>query len=148
MTKQPTKTPLSLGWPFLLLNFTFFVVLFASADKITNRYKVQSPSTSCLVRSFYLSLPPPSLHPYVDMESTIQFADTPKPKRSHDDLTIGGVVPLRARSRSRGRKSSFEIFKSGEVEDAEDEDAGLRNEGDYKHKQVGKCRLPTWKTVT
>ncbi|KAF2645314.1 potassium transporter [Massarina eburnea CBS 473.64] len=69
------------------------------------------------------------------MEPTIQFTDTPKPKRSHEGMDIGGVVPLRERPRSRGRKSSFEIFKAGEIEDPEDEDAGLRNEGDYKRKQ-------------
>ncbi|KAJ4301462.1 hypothetical protein N0V90_003554 [Kalmusia sp. IMI 367209] len=70
------------------------------------------------------------------MESTIQFADAPRPKRSNEDLDVGGVVPLRVRSRSRGRKSSFEIFKEGALESAEDEDAGLRNENDYKRKQA------------
>ncbi|KAF1955950.1 potassium transporter [Byssothecium circinans] len=78
------------------------------------------------------------------MESTIQFTNAPKPKRSQEDLVIGGVVPLRGRSKSRGKKSSFEIFKAGEVEDAEDEDAGLRNEGDYKRKQVGICLTFQW----
>jgi KUP system potassium uptake protein len=72
------------------------------------------------------------------MESTIQFSDTPKPAQSTGELDIGGVVPLRGRSKSRGRRSSFEIYKAGEEVDAEDEDAGLRNEGDYKRKQVKK----------
>ena len=70
------------------------------------------------------------------MESTVQFADAPRPKRSNEDLDVGGVVPLRARSRTRGRKTSFEIFKEGALESLEDEDAGLRNENDYKRKQV------------
>ncbi|PVI03491.1 potassium transporter [Periconia macrospinosa] len=70
------------------------------------------------------------------MDQTIQFSDTPRPKRSHDAQGIGGVVPLRSRSRSRGGRSSVEIFKSGEIETAEDEDAGLRSERDYKRKQT------------
>jgi len=77
------------------------------------------------------------------MDSTVQFADTPRPKRSsNDDLGIGGVVPLRMRSRSRGRKSSFEIYKESELESVEDEDAGLRNENDYKRRQVRDFQIP------
>lgn len=68
--------------------------------------------------------------------TTIQFADGSPPKRQFKDQDVGGVVPLRVRSHSRGRKSSFEIFKEGAVESAEDEDAGLRNENDYKRRQV------------
>ena len=68
--------------------------------------------------------------------STIQFASDPRPKRQLRDHDIGGVVPIRTRSRSVGRKSSFEIYKEGALESAEDEDAGLRNENDYKRRQV------------
>jgi len=47
---------------------------------------------------------------------------------SHD---IGGVVPLRQRSRTQQADT-----KDLELEDAEDEDAGLRDERDYKKRQV------------
>ncbi|KAJ4351516.1 uncharacterized protein N0V89_006859 [Didymosphaeria variabile] len=70
------------------------------------------------------------------MDTTIQFAGDQPPRRQHRELDVGGVVPLRVRSRSLGRKSSFEIFKEGTVEAAEDEDAGLRNESDYKRRQA------------
>lgn len=73
------------------------------------------------------------------MDTTIQFAGDPRPRRQDRELDIGGVVPLRVRSRSLGRKSSFEIFKEGALGSAEDEDAGLRNESDYKRRQV--CTL-------
>ena len=62
----------------------------------------------------------------------MQFVDTPRPKRSNEDMAIGGVVPIRSRSRSRAQKSSFDLYQSGEIEDAKDEDAGLRNPNDYK----------------
>jgi len=61
-------------------------------------------------------------------------------KSNADDLDVGGVVPLRAKSRSQARKTSFEAYKAGVAEDAEDEDAGLRSERDYKQKQVRKHR--------
>lgn len=70
------------------------------------------------------------------METTIQFAGDTRPRRQDRDVDIGGVVPLRVRSRSLGRKSSFEVFKERAVESAEDEDAGLRNENDFKRRQV------------
>ena len=66
---------------------------------------------------------------------TIQFSDAAHPTRSHDARGIGGVVPLRGRSISRSR-NSLEAFKAGEVENAEDEDAGLRDERDFKRSQV------------
>lgn len=78
--------------------------------------------------------------------STIQFAGDPRPKREIQDQDVGGVVPLRVRSHSRSRKSSFEIFKEGAVEAVEDEDAGLRNENDYKHRQV--CSYPVEQAPT
>lgn len=74
------------------------------------------------------------------MESSIQFADAPRPRKSNEIVDVGGVVPLRVRSHSRGRKSSFDIFKEDAIETAEDEDAGLRNSNDFKHKQVWFCR--------
>ena len=71
------------------------------------------------------------------MDTTIHFADTPvRRTKSNNSNPTGGVYPIRSRSRSRGRKSSFELSKSYQVEDPEDEDAGLRNENDYKRKQV------------
>ena len=69
------------------------------------------------------------------MDTTIQFADQLQPTRStgSQHAYVGGVYPLRSRSRSRGRKSSFE-YKTKEI--LEDEDAGLRDDRDYKSRQV------------
>ncbi|KAF2179469.1 potassium transporter [Zopfia rhizophila CBS 207.26] len=70
------------------------------------------------------------------MESTIHFAETSlRPAKSNNSPSIGGVYPIRSRSRSRGRKSSIETQKIREIEDAEDEDAGLRDVRDYKRRQ-------------
>jgi KUP system potassium uptake protein len=71
------------------------------------------------------------------METSIHFAgDTRRPSAQ----AIGGVVPLRSRSRRRTNSLSV-IDKAAELEDAEDEDAGLRDARDYKQKQVrNKCR--------
>jgi KUP system potassium uptake protein len=82
------------------------------------------------------------------METSIHFAgDTRRPSSQ----AIGGVVPLRRRSRSRHRTNSLNVVdKTAELEDAEDEDAGLRDARDYKQKQVrkssilvGSCTDPT-----
>ena len=71
------------------------------------------------------------------MEPTVHFAGGTRPRKVNvNDLDVGGVVPLRARSQSRGRQTSFEAYKAGLAADAEDEDAGLRSERDFKHKQV------------
>ncbi|KAF2736134.1 potassium transporter [Polyplosphaeria fusca] len=71
------------------------------------------------------------------MESTIQFADsTLKQTKSNRSDSIGGVYPIRYRSRSRGRKGSFEEQKIDALEQAEDEDAGLRSGNDLKRKQI------------
>lgn len=79
------------------------------------------------------------------MESTLQFQTPLRPVTSNHSLSIGGVVPLRPRSRSRGRQGSIDIHKIGEVEYAEDEDAGLRDERDFKRRQVGQaCGLESW----
>jgi KUP system potassium uptake protein len=78
--------------------------------------------------------------------TSIQFAgDALRPTKSrNNDTGIGGVVPLREiRSRSRRRTNSINASKLEELEDAEDEDAGLRSEGDYKKKQVRKFN-PLW----
>lgn len=69
----------------------------------------------------------------------MQFADQASPSvqnhaSSHN--ATGGVVRLRSRSQTRGYKRSIDLAKPGELDDAEDEDAGLRNEADYKHSQV------------
>lgn len=55
------------------------------------------------------------------------------------------MVPLRTRSRSRGHKSSVDVHKIGDVEDAEDEDAGLRDERDFKRRQVNRPDPVTWR---
>lgn len=71
------------------------------------------------------------------MEPSIQFANAELHRtRSGKSQSIGGVVPLRSRSRQRGRKSSVDLPKARELEDGEDEDAGLRDEHDYKRSQV------------
>jgi KUP system potassium uptake protein len=72
------------------------------------------------------------------MESTIQFADEPvrRTKSKENSQPLGGVYPVRSRSRSRGRKGSFDLPKFTEIENAEDEDAGLGDARDYKQKQV------------
>ena len=71
------------------------------------------------------------------METSIQFADTPlRPTKSASTQGVGGVYPLRSRSKSRGRRGSYEEHKAAELGNAEDEDAGLRDDRDYKHKQV------------
>ena len=71
------------------------------------------------------------------MATTIQFAESSTPAdTSSGSQTVGGVYPLRSRSRSRGRRSSYDLQKLSVLENAEDEDAGLRNERDYKQKQV------------
>lgn len=78
------------------------------------------------------------------MEPSIQFAKQTAPSAQNNaqndaskHSAIGGVVRLRSRTQSIGRRGSIDYAKSGEYEDAEDEDAGLRNEGDYKRSQVG-----------
>jgi KUP system potassium uptake protein len=45
-------------------------------------------------------------------------------------------VRLRSRTQSIGGRKSIDFTKSADYEDAEDEDAGLRNEADYKRSQV------------
>ncbi|KAF2661009.1 potassium transporter [Lophiostoma macrostomum CBS 122681] len=75
------------------------------------------------------------------METTIQFAGSSTPvNKSSSSQTAGGVYPIRSRSRSRGRKSSFDLQKLNVFENAEDEDAGLRDERDYKQRQVFSLR--------
>ena len=64
-------------------------------------------------------------------------ADATRSNKANDNTSIGGVVPIRSRSRSRERKCSSELYKSEDIEDAKDEDAGLRNQNDFKRKQVG-----------
>ena len=73
------------------------------------------------------------------METSIQFAEQASPSAQNhasSDGAIGGVVRLRSREKTRGYKRSIDLGKPGDLEDAEDEDAGLRNEADYKHSQV------------
>ena len=72
----------------------------------------------------------------LEMETSVHFEHSNTQQgRSNDAQSVGGVYSLRGRS-SRGRKSSTDAIKTHELEDAEDEDAGLRDERDYKRKQV------------
>lgn len=80
------------------------------------------------------------------METSIQFAEQGSPaaqNRAPSHSAIGGVVRLRSRSQTRGFKRSVDPTKPGEYDDAEDEDAGLRNEADYKRSQVSAARSCT-----
>ncbi|KAF1848275.1 potassium transporter [Cucurbitaria berberidis CBS 394.84] len=71
------------------------------------------------------------------MEASIHFPDaTLHPTRSNKSHSIGGVIPLRSRSKPHGSKTSVDLAKARELEDAEDEDAGLRDARDYKRSQV------------
>lgn len=72
------------------------------------------------------------------METSIQFAEGNPPRSNAVSAQgVGGVFPLRHRSLSRKRTHPADIHdKIGELEDAEDEDAGLRDERDYKKRQV------------
>jgi KUP system potassium uptake protein len=73
------------------------------------------------------------------MEASIQFADQIAPSAQNHAASqnaIGGVVRLRSRTQSIGGRKSIDFTKSADYEDAEDEDAGLRNEADYKRSQV------------
>lgn len=72
--------------------------------------------------------------------ATIRIAETLHPTRSRDSASVaGGVYPIRAvslersrtRSRSRDARSRLSDLKDPEVEDA-----GLRQDGDFKKKQV------------
>lgn len=70
------------------------------------------------------------------METSIQFADDAlQPVRSESGQAIGGVVRLRSKASRVGRNSSIDTTKIAELEDAKDEDAGLRDERDFKHSQ-------------
>lgn len=59
-----------------------------------------------------------------------------RPVPSHNSQAIGGVVHLRSHSKLHGRKASADLAKTKELEEAEDEDAGLRDERDFKRSQV------------
>ena len=67
------------------------------------------------------------------MDASIHFADAEvHPDRSH---SVGGVYPMRSRTKSHVKRTSVDV-KTSELEDAEDEDAGLRDERDFKRSQV------------
>ncbi len=68
---------------------------------------------------------------------TISFADELKPSKSHDGTVgVGGVYNLRSRSRSKSSLHDKTAISDDKAIHPEDEDSGLRNEGDYKSKQV------------
>lgn len=50
---------------------------------------------------------------------------------------LGGVVRLRSYSKSQGHGDFDKHANAKEFEDAEDEDAGLGDERDFKRSQVG-----------
>jgi KUP system potassium uptake protein len=71
--------------------------------------------------------------------ATIQIAETLRPTRSTNSGVGGGVYPIRAvslersRTRSRSRDARSRV---SELKDPDGEDAGLRQDGDFKKKQV------------
>ncbi|KAF2627175.1 potassium transporter [Macroventuria anomochaeta] len=72
------------------------------------------------------------------MTAANETSDTSsRPSKSKPSIDAGEGAALRKRSRSRGiRRTSIDIEKSLELETAEDEDAGLRDEGGYKGRQA------------
>ncbi|RYN20912.1 Potassium transporter 5 [Alternaria arborescens] len=67
------------------------------------------------------------------MDTSIHFADAEvHPIRTQ---SVGGVYPMRSRTKSHVNRTSVDA-KISELEDAEDEDAGLRDERDFKRSQV------------
>jgi hypothetical protein len=70
--------------------------------------------------------------------ATISFADELKPSKSHDDtFGVGGVYNLRSRRTSKSSlRDKIAFLSDDKAVPPEDEDSGLRNEGDYKSKQV------------
>lgn len=82
------------------------------------------------------------------MASAMQAAGAPQSTNPKENMGVGGVVSLRSRSKSRERKGSFDLGKLGEIEDAKDEDAGLRNHNDFKRKQVGLLLFPIVSTLS
>jgi hypothetical protein len=75
--------------------------------------------------------------------ATIRIEDPIKPAKSFDDRRsrepIGGIYNTRAisleRRSTRGRRESVDT-RSDDYVEAEDEDAGLRQAGDFKKRQV------------
>ncbi|KAF1942432.1 potassium transporter [Clathrospora elynae] len=67
------------------------------------------------------------------MDPSVQFADADS--HAIRSQSIGGVYPLRSRTKSHGKQSSVDL-KTQELEDAQDEDAGLRDERDFKRSQT------------
>jgi KUP system potassium uptake protein len=97
--------------------------------------------------------------PFLGMATTIRIDDTIRPTRSHESAAanggIGGVYHLRNVSKSsldrrstgiRGRRGSVDrrSLRSGDNEAAEDEDAGLRQSGDFKKRQVFTGKTLLW----
>lgn len=73
------------------------------------------------------------------MDTSIQFAEQTAPSAQNNASShnaIGGVVRLRSRTQSVGHGGPIDLAKPRDYDDAEDEDAGLRNEADYKRSQV------------
>ena len=77
--------------------------------------------------------------------ATIRIADPVKPERPIDERrgreSVGGIYNTRGisidRRRSKSRLRRFSVdTRSGDCEEGEDEDPGLRQAGDFKEKQV------------
>ncbi|KAJ4347417.1 hypothetical protein N0V95_005466 [Ascochyta clinopodiicola] len=62
--------------------------------------------------------------------------ETLRPIRSNSVQAVGGVVHLRSHAKLPGHKTSVDLVQGKELEDAEDEDAGLRDERDFKRSQA------------
>lgn len=73
---------------------------------------------------------------------TVHFAgEELRPAKSNISQSANGVYPIRSYPAPHGRNGSVEFVKYDDSEYAEDEDAGLRDERDFKRKQVGSTSL-------
>lgn len=87
-------------------------------------------------------------------KSTIRIADTQRPSRSRtiengdsSNASGSGIYNMRAVSldrRSARSRRSFDVRSVKEKDGRQDDDAGLRDEGDFKKKQVFKGRFLLW----
>jgi hypothetical protein len=119
--KLRTKQPNSSQGVLVSLDILVSCQRWAALCKIRLRYKILQQLRKSRI---------PICDIPISMESTVQFTDAV----NSTSQGIGGVVPLR--QRSHARRASVDVSKDAELEDAEDEDAGLRDERDYKKRQV------------
>ncbi|KAF9693765.1 hypothetical protein EKO04_008563 [Ascochyta lentis] len=70
------------------------------------------------------------------MDSSSQVPEEAlRPVRSYNTQAVGGVVHLRSHAKLPGHKNSVDLAQAKDFEDPEDEDAGLRDERDFKRSQ-------------